>query len=70
MTEIRKALCDRLPVYVVFRIERDIGRATRCWKSIAKAEGVDAKQAGDIAFELCHFIADFVELKEMKLKGK
>ena len=68
MKDERKVLSERLPVYVLFRIERDIGQASRCWESIGKAGVFDAQKAGDIAFELCHFIADFVELKE-KMKS-
>jgi len=63
MESERAALSNRLPEYVFSRVHHDIGHASMCWEKIEKAGLLDATKAADIAFELCHFIADFVDLK-------
>jgi len=57
----RKPLSERLPESVFNRIHFDIGQASMCWEHPEKAGVFDAKKAGDVAFELCHFIADAIE---------
>lgn len=61
MEEKRKCLDERLPKHIIWRIERDICRASRCWELPYKAGIFDYAQAGNIAFDLCHHIADYVE---------
>jgi len=63
MENERAALSDRLPEYVFSRVHRDIGQASMCWGKPENAGVFDADKASAIAFELCHFIADFVDLK-------
>lgn len=60
----RKPLSERLPEYVFNRIHQDIGQASMCWGNIDKAGVFDAKKAADIAFELCHFIADILDSEQ------
>lgn len=62
----RKSLAVRLPKHVFKRIHQDIGQASMCWEHPEKAGVFDAKKAADIAFELCHFVADVIE--EAKIK--
>ena len=57
----RKPLSERLPEHIFERIHQDIGQASMCWENIGKAGIFDAKKAGEIAFELCHFIADVMD---------
>ena len=43
-----------------------------CWENIDEAGTFDATKAADIAFELCHFIADIGEitlLTEAEIRG-
>jgi len=54
----RKSLSKRLSENIFNRIHQDMGSASMCWSKIKKAGIFDAKKAGEIAFELCHFIAD------------
>lgn len=60
----RKPLSERLPKHVFERIHRDIGQASMCWENIDKAGVFEAKKAADIAFELCHFIANAIDSKQ------
>ena len=62
----RKSLSERLPEQVFERIHQAIGQASMCWERPEKAGVFDAKKAGEIAFELCHFIADEVNKKGAK----
>ena len=57
-------LQTRLPKHVSERILLDIGRASMCWENPEKAGVFDEKKALDIAFELCHFIADLIDSKQ------
>ena len=66
MKDNRKPLSERLPKHVFERIHQDIGQASMCWENIDKAGVFDAKKAGEISFELCHFIADVID----KERGK
>ena len=63
MKDNRKPLSERLPELVAARIHHDIGQASMCWSNIDEAGEFDATKAADIAFELCHFIADALEAK-------
>lgn len=69
MKDNRKPLSERLPKHVFERIHQDIGQASMCWDNIDEAGTFDAKKASDIAFELCHFIADIIEKEKAKTKG-
>ena len=62
----RKPLSERLPEHIFERIYQDIGQASMCWENIGKAGVFDAKKAGEIAFELCHFIADVIDKEKSK----
>jgi len=59
-----RRLPERLPKHVFERIHQDIGQASMCWACPEKAGVFDAKKAADIAFELCHFIADLIDSKK------
>jgi hypothetical protein len=61
MSDERKPLSERLPERIFERVHQDIGQASMCWKHPDKAGTFDADAASDIAFELCHFIADELE---------
>jgi hypothetical protein len=60
----RKPLSERLPERIFSRIHQDIGQASMCWEYPEKAGVLDAKKAADIAFELCHFVADLIDSKQ------
>ena len=57
----RKPLPVHFPKYVYERILFDIGQASMCWESPEKAGIFCSEKAIDIAFELCHFIADLIK---------
>lgn len=46
------SLSERLPEGVFDRIHQDIGKASMCWTDEA---------VGEIAYELCNFVADLLE---------
>lgn len=56
-----KALSERLPESVFDRIHQDIGQASTCWTNLEGAGTFDSQAASQIAFKLCHFIADLLE---------
>lgn len=59
----QKALSERLPENIFSEIHQAVGHASMCWK-----DGVfDTEQASEVAFNLCHFIAD--EMDKIR-KGK
>ena len=60
----QKALSDRLPEKVFTRIHEDIGHASMCWTNIEQAGVFKSEVACEIAFDLCHYIADLLEGKE------
>lgn len=62
----RKPISERLPALVFARVHHDIGRASMCWSNIDEAGEFDVEEAGKIAFELCHFIADEIDKKGAK----
>ena len=61
MSKASEALSERLTQDVLERIYQDIGHASTCWTKLEKAGTFKAEMAGEIAFELCHFIADKLE---------
>lgn len=61
-----KPLSERLPEGTFSRIHRDIGQASMCWEYPEKAGIFNSKKAADIAFELCHFIADMIEQEDKR----
>lgn len=67
-TDNRKPLLDCLSENILQRILEDIGQASMCWEHPKKAGVFEAKKAADIAFELCHFIADALQEGKM-IKG-
>jgi hypothetical protein len=63
---MRKSLNKRIPEHIFSRIHEDIGEASMCWDKIPT--GVfDSTNAGRIAFNLCHFVADEID-KAVELK--
>ncbi len=60
---MRKALSKRLPEEVFSRIHQDIGTASICWEKPEGAGNFDAMRASNIAFELCHYVADLLDKK-------
>ena len=56
-----KPLSERLPEHVSEQIYQYIGQASTCWELPENAGIFHAKEAADIAFELCHFIAGLIE---------
>lgn len=59
--DTRKALNERLPHEVFNRIHQDIGAASMCWSNIEGAGTFEVEKASEIAFELCHYVADLIE---------
>lgn len=58
-----KSLSERIPEHIFSRIHQDIGEASMCWldadgKPAPPFGFFDATRAGEIAFNLCHFVAD------------
>lgn len=56
-----KSLSERLPEEVFTRVHQDIGQASMCWENVEGAGVYDATKASEIAFDLCHYIADKLE---------
>lgn len=57
----RKPLSERLSERIFKRVHQGIGQASMCWEHPENAGVFDANAAGNIALELCHFIADEIE---------
>ena len=49
-----KALSERLPEEIFYRIHEDAGKFATCWNN----GKYDYTYAADVALELCRFIAD------------
>jgi hypothetical protein len=65
--EMTAPLSDRLSERIFNRVHQDIGQASMCWKETP--HGVfDSEQAGDIAFNLCHYIADELDVYRETLR--
>ena len=60
---MRPALSNRLPEKVFDRIHQDVGSASMCWERPEGAGTFDAMHASNIAFELCHYVADLLDEK-------
>lgn len=63
-----KSLSERLPEEIFIRIHQDIGYASTCWENLDDAGVFDSTRASEIAFDLCHFIADKLEEKDKEIK--
>lgn len=59
--KLRGSLSKRLPEHIFSKIHEDIGQASMCWNPNPAGE-YDATSASTIAFKLCHFIADELEV--------
>ena len=53
-----KVLSERITGDIVDRVYQDIGQASMCWENVEGAGEFDSTRAAEIAFNLCHFIAD------------
>jgi hypothetical protein len=62
----RKPLSERLPEHLYSAIFQAIGQATMCWEHVDRAGIFDANQASEIAFELCHTVADELDKHRWK----
>jgi hypothetical protein len=62
-----KSLSERLPEEIFTRVHIDIGQASVCWENVEGAGVFDSTKASEIAFNLCHYIAD--KLDEAKRLG-
>ena len=56
-----KALSERITEDIFERVHQDIGQASMCWEHVEGAGEFDSTRAAEIAFDLCHFIADKLE---------
>ena len=57
-----KFLSERLPKHMYREVYRAIGRAAVCWDHPEKAGRFHYKEADALAFNLCRFIADEIEV--------
>lgn len=55
------ALSERISEELFSAVHRAVGLASMCWEKPSNAGTFDYIQAGNIAFELCHKIADEIE---------
>ena len=58
---LRKPLSERLPEDVFNKLHQVVGEAVMCWTDVDYAGRFQADVAGDIAFELCHYVADLLD---------
>lgn len=63
-----KSISEGLPQHIFQRVHEDIGQASMCWSKVEKAGIFNAKEAGNIALELCKFIAGELEKEGKRLK--
>ena len=70
MAESTSPLFNRLPDSVITRVHQDIGRASMCWTKIEGAGTFDAEAASTIANNLCHYIADLLEVGKESIGGE
>lgn len=61
VSEVQQALSERIPEELFNAVHQAVGHASMCWTNTDSAGTFDALQAGNIAFELCHKIADEIE---------
>jgi hypothetical protein len=57
----RPALSERMSSRLFSAVHQAVGNASMCWDNIGGAGTFEATRAGEIAFELCHLIADEIE---------
>ena len=58
---LRKPLSERLPEDVFNKLHQVVGEASMCWTDVYHAGCFQADVAGNIAFELCHYVADLLD---------
>ena len=58
---LRKPLSERLPEDVFNKLHQVVGEASMCWTDVYHAGHFQADVAGNIAFELCHYVADLLD---------
>jgi len=56
-----KSLSERISEEIYMRVFQDIGAASMCWTNVEGAGIYDSNKASEIAFNLCHYIADQLE---------
>jgi hypothetical protein len=59
--EGRPALSERRSAGLFYAVRQAVGNASMCWDNIGGAGTFEATQASEVAFELCHLIADEIE---------
>jgi flavin-dependent dehydrogenase len=59
----RPALSERMSSRLFHAVHQAVGDASMCWDNIDGAGTFEAMRAGKIAFELCHLIADEIEVE-------
>ena len=59
-----RSLSERLSEEIFTRIHQDIGQASMCWENVEGAGTFDSTKAAEIAFDLCHYIADKLEVTD------
>jgi hypothetical protein len=57
----RPALSERMSAGLFYAVHQAVGNASMCWDNIGGAGTFEVTQASEIAFELCHLIADEIE---------
>lgn len=61
----KQSLSERIPENIFKRVHQDIGQASMCWENVDKAGTFKSENASAIAFNLCHFIADEIEKRNV-----
>jgi len=64
----KKPLSERISKELYENIYQSIGRASMCWKKITEAGEFDSDDAIKISDELCHAVADEIDMRIKKLR--
>jgi hypothetical protein len=57
----RSGVSERMSEELFSSVFQAVGTASMCWSNINGAGTFNTKEAGEIAFELCHIIADEIK---------
>ena len=64
MTNHMRPLNERLSEELFSAIHQAIGQASTCWSNLEGAGMYESNRASEIAFNLCHLVADEIEKKK------
>ena len=59
--DLREPLSKRLSPEVYSTLHQMVGAALGCWTDVEHAGCFQVVRAADVAFELCHYVADLLE---------